>query len=605
MFLMYNTFCLNGQSFLVQNLSGVLIMNKKKYAILLLVLLSCVTILTGCNLFSTNNYVALSSIVATSGNISVTREDLLNAYYSSGYYYNYVYGYTQEEAIRMTIDDLIDQRYLLDYIDSNEKYALNNDNYNKAIYDTYSYMNSRLQTVVNEVRSEFGLTVEEVATDEETEEPEFAPQERYQTKFDYVNGKVIYENYTSSDEDDEETEFYGNFLSADSAKQYTIDNYIVTNHIKGSSSHFKSLVQDRFMTTLKQEQAGYGYKDLSDSAVLKREIETIFDGNIDSQKIARFQYIVQRENGFVFDEGENNYVITQDLLQDIVDEYKTIYASNMAEYRSSSQQNRSSYFTNVADSSKRANYVYYGNPDEETLITCTHILIKLSDEQLSQIEDLEANKLYYGEKLERAKSAITSWANTFAYERSLTTGEVIDEVGLSVETLFDNVKNDVNRQSSLEDKINQFNDYLYRYNVDTGIINAKYDYVVGTNNSAMVDSFTNLVRDLYDNGNGTVGSIGYCYEENDNYSGYHIVMYTGTLQNLYSSLSDLQSLTIQNVYQVLSSEKTSLSYNQTMFELMFDTVVQDNYEEYATSIVETQKSGASINYNVGNFSDLY
>ena len=605
MFLMYNTFCLNGQSFLVQNLSGVLIMNKKKYAILLLVLLSCVTILTGCNLFSTNNYVALSSIVATSGNISVTREDLLNAYYSSGYYYNYVYGYTQEEAIRMTIDDLIDQRYLLDYIDSNEKYALNNDNYNKAIYDTYSYMNSRLQTVVNEVRSEFGLTVEEVATDEETEEPEFAPQERYQTKFDYVNGKVIYENYTSSDEDDEETEFYGNFLSVDSAKQYTIDNYIVTNHIKGSSSHFKSLVQDRFMTTLKQEQAGYGYKDLSDSAVLKREIETIFDGNIDSQKIARFQYIVQRENGFVFDEGENNYVITQDLLQDIVDEYKTIYASNMAEYRSSSQQNRSSYFTNVADSSKRANYVYYGNPDEETLITCTHILIKLSDEQLSQIEDLEANKLYYGEKLERAKSAITSWANTFAYERSLTTGEVIDEVGLSVETLFDNVKNDVDRQSSLEDKINQFNDYLYRYNVDTGIINAKYDYVVGTNNSAMVDSFTNLVRDLYDNGNGTVGSIGYCYEENDNYSGYHIVMYTGTLQNLYSSLSDLQSLTIQNVYQVLSSEKTSLSYNQTMFELMFDTVVQDNYEEYATSIVETQKSGASINYNVGNFSDLY
>lgn len=602
---MYNTFCLNGQSFLVQNLSGVLIMNKKKYAILLLVLLSCVTILTGCNLFSTNNYVALSSIVATSGNISVTREDLLNAYYSSGYYYNYVYGYTQEEAIRMTIDDLIDQRYLLDYIDSNEKYALNNDNYNKAIYDTYSYMNSRLQTVVNEVRSEFGLTVEEVATDEETEEPEFAPQERYQTKFDYVNGKVIYENYTSSDEDDEETEFYGNFLSVDSAKQYTIDNYIVTNHIKGSSSHFKSLVQDRFMTTLKQEQAGYGYKDLSDSAVLKREIETIFDGNIDSQKIARFQYIVQRENGFVFDEGENNYVITQDLLQDIVDEYKTIYASNMAEYRSSSQQNRSSYFTNVADSSKRANYVYYGNPDEETLITCTHILIKLSDEQLSQIEDLEANKLYYGEKLERAKSAITSWANTFAYERSLTTGEVIDEVGLSVETLFDNVKNDVDRQSSLEDKINQFNDYLYRYNVDTGIINAKYDYVVGTNNSAMVDSFTNLVRDLYDNGNGTVGSIGYCYEENDNYSGYHIVMYTGTLQNLYSSLSDLQSLTIQNVYQVLSSEKTSLSYNQTMFELMFDTVVQDNYEEYATSIVETQKSGASINYNVGNFSDLY
>lgn len=574
---------------------------RKKCAILLLLLISCVSVLTGCNLFSTNNYVALSSIVATSGSISVTREQLLNAYYSSGYYYNYVYGYTQEEAIRMTIDDIIDQEYLLQYIEKhNDKYALTSEDYNIVVSNTYSYLDSRVQTIVDEIRSEYGLDVSDVTTEEEEETPEYAPQEKYATKFDYFDGKVIYENYSSEEED---YEYYRDFANEEEAKNYALNNYTVQNGVKGEDAFYKALVWNRFMTTLKEEQSGYGYDKLDNASVLEREISKVFDSNLDAQKISRYQNIVERENGFYFDSGVQDYVMTEEILQKIVDEYKRMYSSNMDMYKS--MKNKNSYYVNVADTESRENYVYYGKQDEETLITCTHILIQLSEDQLSKISALESNPLYYGEKLKRAKNAVSSWANTFAYERDLETGFELGNAGKSVEDLYNEVVSSVRTQTTLEDKVNKFNEYLYAYNVDSGIINAHYDYVVGTKNSAMVDSFTDLVRGLYDDGNGTPGSIGICYEENDNYSGYHIVMYTGTLNNLFSSSSELDTLNTSNVYNILSSEKTSLSYNQTIFELVFDNTIQDIYESISANAVKTEKSGQTITYNVGNFSDLY
>ena len=73
---------------------------KKKIATLLMFLFSCLSIFTGCNLFGSNNYNSLNAVVATSGDIEITREQLINAYNSSGYYYDNYYGKTREEAYR-------------------------------------------------------------------------------------------------------------------------------------------------------------------------------------------------------------------------------------------------------------------------------------------------------------------------------------------------------------------------------------------------------------------------------------------------------------------------------------------------------------------------
>ena len=61
----------------------------------------------------------------------------------------------------------------------------------------------------------------------------------------------------------------------------------------------------------------------------------------------------------------------------------------------------------------------------------------------------------------------------------------------------------------------------------------------------MVESFTNTVRDLFENGQ--VGDVAICYEENSSYTGYHIVMYTGILTNDI----DVTTLNRENIFETL------------------------------------------------------
>lgn len=576
---------------------------KKKIATLLMVLLMTLTVLTGCNLFSKDNSLALNSIVATNGNISVTREELINAYNNGGYYYTSYYGYTQEEALKKTIDEIIDQKYLVNYLDglTNSKYALDSDDYCKVVSDTWAYIDKSLETFVKEVRKEFGLKNTELTTGENDKEPEFAPQKSYTSKFYLDNGKVV---YNENGEEDDDVTVHESFASQEEAKQYALTKYDYTKRIKGDNLDLKKVAWTRYLTSLKSNQSIYKYSDMSDSAVFTRQMTKMFESNLDAQKIAKFQDVETVSNGLYFDDTLKSYVVSESTLKKIVDSYSDKFKANIASYDSIS--NKTSYYKNLVNTSNRDNYVYFGNSSEETLITCTHILIKLSEDQTKLMSSRKSDAQWQGSALEAELNRIRSQENTFAKERDLETGfEIEDAEPISVADLYSNVVASLRGLTDIEEITRIFNQYLYKYNVDTGIINAKYDYVVGTKNSVMVDSFTQLVRDLYDEGNGKVGSVGITYEENDNYSGYHIVMYTGTLNNLFDSKSQLEDLDTSNVYQYLSSQKTSVSYNQTLFEYFYDNVVKDIYSTIKKNTIDSYKNGTPTNYQYGNFSDMY
>ena len=151
---------------------------KKKIATLLMFLFVCVSVFAGCNLFDTNNYASLKSVVATSGDIEITREQLITAYNSSGYYYNQYYGYSQEKAIEKTINDLIDRQNLLNYIDTlaqeDKRYELTKAEEYAAIKESWQYVDSTLKEYIKEVRKDLKLSNEELTLDEEeTEESEY------------------------------------------------------------------------------------------------------------------------------------------------------------------------------------------------------------------------------------------------------------------------------------------------------------------------------------------------------------------------------------------------------------------------------------------------
>ena len=145
-------------------------------------------------------------------------------------------------------------------------------------------------------------------------------------------------------------------------------------------------------------------------------------------------------------------------------------------------------------------------------------------------------------------------------------------------------------------------------------MNAKFDYVVGTSTTKMVNSFTQTVRNLYNGGVKDVSSddileqfplgVGYAgaiskpiLEENSDYSGYHIVLFTGTLNNV-----DSKSITTENVFKKLSG-KTSVSYGETLFEYFYEKCANIAYNKYESNLLSSIK--AKSYYNENNYSDMY
>ena len=598
---------------------------KKKIATVLLFLFSCLGVLTGCNLFTTNNVAGLSSIVATSGDVTITREQLINAYNNSGYYYNQYYGYTMEGALKQTIQDLINREYLLKYIEeksqTDETLQLSNRERYNVILDTWEYIDSSIQSVAEQVEKEIGLynaEAEETSNDNSSEE--FSGYTPYTTKFVRdTNTNLIFK----IDEEDEQSD-YVPVISENTKYEYDFDR-----KLNGYNNDLKTIIKNRYFSSLKKSESYYATDaSNSDNAVFKKQIDKIYKTNLESAKIQKFQNVIKGSYGLEYDEEEKQFYLIEDTLTQMIEKYESVYNSNKEVYENAKRMNSNYYFNTITNSSNREKYFYFGN-GEEDLLTCIHILIKLSDEQLAKIKEYEEDP-YITSDLENILKIAKSQQKTYATERDFETGKKVENgQTISVKDLFNNLKADINNISYgydsemyLEEITKVFNKYIYTYGMDTGIMNAKFDYIVGTKTSQMVSSFTDVVRKLYNNGvkNNTSNykvtadynsdiilnfpnGVGYAgaysepfLEESSNYSGYHIVLFTGKLKNI-----DPSTLTVDNLFNKLSS-KTSISYNETMFEMLYDMVTTDNYNVLQANILKTNPA---IVYNASNFSDLY
>lgn len=598
---------------------------KKKIATILLFLFSCLGVLTGCNLFTTNNVAGLSSVVATSGSVSVTREQLINAYNSSGYYYNQYYGYTMEGALKQTIQDLINREYLLKYIEeksqTDETLQLTNKEKYDVILETWEYIDTSIESVREQIEKELGLyNSKDEGTSSDSASEEFSGYTPYTTKFvKDINTNLI---YLTQEEDGESG--YVPAISENTKYEYNFDRVL-----KGYSSDLKTIIKNRYISSLKKSESYYGTQlDNSDNAVFRRQIDNIFKTNLENAKMQKFQDTVKNSFGLQYDESKGEHYLIEDTLTKMIEKYTSVYDSNKEVYEDAKARNSNSYFNTITNSSNRNKYFYYGN-GEEDLLTCIHILVKLSDEQLAKISEYESDP-YIQDDLDSILTIAKSQQKTFATERDFETGkEVENGQTLSVKQLFNNLTNDINNisygyESSmyLEEITKVFNKYIYTYGMDTGIMNAQFDYIVGSKTSPMVESFTDVVRKLYNNGiknttknyKVTAGyneeitlnfpnGVGYAgaysepfLEENSNYSGYHIVLFTGKLKNIDPSV-----LSTNNLFDKLS-EKTSISYNESLFEMLYDMVATDNYNTIQSNILKTNPA---IVYNTSNFSDLY
>ena len=134
---------------------------------------------------------------------------------------------------------------------------------------------------------------------------------------------------------------------------------------------------------------------------------------------------------------------------------------------------------------------------------------------------------------------------------------------------------------------------MYKYNEDGGILNAQFDYSIGSNGtSSMVEPFTNASIELYNLG--YAGAISDIVESS---YGYHIILYTNKLANI-----DIGALDLEMLSQIKLS--TSTVEEDNMLEYVYGLVKNSAYSTYESNLIATLEAGQTYTYYKSVYKDL-
>ena len=146
------------------------------------------------------------------------------------------------------------------------------------------------------------------------------------------------------------------------------------------------------------------------------------------------------------------------------------------------------------------------------------------------------------------------------------------------------------------------NEYIYKYNQDPGMFNAKNNYVIGVDKdgnavSSFVESFNNAGIALYNNGNGEIGDLSTLVRSE---YGLHLLVYTGVCKNLFDGVNSSFELN-DDAIETLYSTRVNLLVDKTYFDLLYDEIYTDNYSVYETANLNFLRN----NYNITEYSGRY
>lgn len=540
---------------------------KNKLSLILVCMFMVVSLFSGCSLVTLNQGKYLSQVVATVGEVEITKEELITAY--NNYYETLSnQSYTQNQIVDYCMDLLIDRAILEQY--SKGKYSLTQTEKNTALVNTYEFIQSQLEELEGTVRAEWNISSSK-PNDESTAVTTYS---EYEPKANFVDGEIV----VVDDSVTEETPHYG-----------------FADKVKGFKTYWSFERQDvadeaysRYIKELREYEETKGINTENDDDVLLNEIDRVY------KLYEKDAYLTKVQTEY------NKSLIKSITTEMVRDEYFRLVEENKGKY-DVVKVGMDKY---VDDMLNNANDVYY-HPVTGEFFCVTHVLLKFSDEQEAELKEwkslLEQKAILQSDYDAKMKELADDIKVTVINEDGNETGDV-----LSVTEAYNNIKASVDAGSTLREKALNFNQYIYSYNLDPGIKNAEKDYVIGKKieedtetRSQMVESFTNASRDLYDAylTDGQLGNIsGLVLSEN----GYHIIMLTGVAENMVVSENAVEACEDLNNYYV------NAHTTETYFHKIFDSLVSDNknYESFTNGILIDFKNNNKIIKYTSRYSDL-
>ena len=548
-------------------------------------MMSVTFLFAGCDLFPRNQEAYLNRPVASieykDGNKQeITTEQFITAFnsYGSTLVQN---GTKMEDALKQTLDVLVNRQVMLN--EAKQKVTLSDEDKQEVLNDVYNSLVSNLEQFETEVEEEWEIA--QTPVEEETEETSTLYTPYTQTAkvvkivktgdtekvedIDYVlsDGEIL-KGYKIKLIDEEPAKNHKNFANLD-AVTTLIKNQYYNQQSTTTQSRVKKEAFRRYIAVLKSNEKGLKLSTDIDS-VFARQAKKTFE-NVEENK-----YITSLEEYYKSDNEYSTITVSQ-----VLDKYKAMMMASKFTY----ENDYSAYQTAMLDSFGDVNYV-----TDDKFFNVSHILIKFDDAQKAEYDNLKTNlsngTLMYQEYKNRMDELV---AEIKANVMDTITGEVVSERSISANKVLSNLQADLAKCTTDEQKTQVFKDYLYTYNEDGGIMNAEYAYVIGTEESRMVESFTNTSRDLHEKG--VYGEIsGLVVSE----YGVHIIFYMGGIENPIEidSISDFKIK--ESDIEKLVSKKLNQFNNKTLFDKVFEQLSADNYSIFENMNLNVLKKDIKI-----------
>ena len=533
----------------------------RNFICLVIALVFCTLSVAGCALFERDVEYYNNLVVATIGNdIKITKKELISGFNNFGYRYVTEQGMTQKDAMEETLNMLIDREIMVELsLQRYTKFYTKGDieSLSDAERDALEITGDDRTRLVMELRKkqgEEGLFYQALSKNERDEVRKNAFEQmdkNLKTFADRVReerkraDKIAEEEGASvvGTSEAKKHDVFRSFVpqifrsvnntvfTLDISAYVTVEDFsyvadVWTPQVRDDEDASEKAIADeayaRFVRTLKNNEKGLNFSKNEDKDIVQREIDRNIDAYSKNMLLERFrdcfmQGITEPINRMSDDfkelvaqfgneelayrhavnEANNGQAGRVELaVAQAVDYYKGQVKTQIDRYKKGLDTNES-LGSKIIESLEGV----YWLPKamiEEDFFTVSHILISYNDAQTAEFakmkEDLRVGNITaktYGDLLAKLENEVSGVMRNEKGEEvgaAKTANVILNEINNAMVSLS---------ESNAQERIKTFRDFIYKYNTDPGMVNPEFEYVMGVNDSKMVEPFTDASRELF------------------------------------------------------------------------------------------------------------
>ncbi len=565
----------------------------------------CISVFAGCSLWERNDKSYFEATVATitykDGSVDkISKRELITAFNSYGYNYVQNYGMKMEEAVKQTVESII-EKYLTikDVRDRFEESGeeLFNDREKSYLWDqTFDAIYSNLKTYRDDYK--------ENTSEDSSETANASVFKDYESKIDSLeqdasgnwvirkkgNETKIRDTYEIHEDENGAFDFE---FKKDG--KYIYQDKMFDNLFEMTEEKSWRVAYNKYINDIKNN---YEYKNLKgDAAWFKFEMNRVYE-------ILRDNYIAEKYEDI---HNTANQGISSTTANDILKAYSKRVRADYTSYIS--HGDISGFESSILSSVGDVDYVVESKDNANVGSYFYVAPIKINVEGLAELKTQRDNKEISLSQYEIEVKKLFDKNKQLVTVRNAETGEADGKI--SVNQLYNLIQTNV--VGSEANKVEKYRDYFYLYNDDDSNKGKDYNAVFGvdkngkaiTSDTYKDDAIKTAIESLYNNGKAQIGDISEIVQAED---GFYIFFYAGRVENLFEVSSATFDATIdKDNILALAKKKINVFSSKTLLDVLFDELDSNNFSVFQTLDMNNLRKNKtkSIDININNIKDLY